>query len=96
MLDLTIFENRLFAAAIINGLSRLAERGLAGPRGHRLGHVQLAQHDRDDGHRPGQPPRVAAGARMMLQNTGAVLSIAFVLAIVTSAVPKDVLLKIFS
>src|SRR6185369_4129929 len=39
---------------------------------------------------------VAAGARMMLQNTGAVLSIAFVLAIVTSAVPKDVLFKIFS
>jgi hypothetical protein len=33
---------------------------------------------------------------MMLQNTGAVLSIAFVLAIVTSAVPKDVLFKIFS
>src|SRR3954454_794109 len=39
---------------------------------------------------------VAAGARMMLQNTGAVLSIAFVLAIVTSSVPKDVLLAIFS
>ena len=33
---------------------------------------------------------------MMLQNTGAVLSIAFVLAIVTAAVPKDVLFKIFS
>ena len=39
---------------------------------------------------------VAAGARMMLQNTGAVLSIAFVMAIVTAAVPKDVLLQIFS
>src|SRR3954447_5169005 len=39
---------------------------------------------------------VAAGARIMLQNTGAVLSIAFVLAIVTAAVPKDVLFKIFS
>ena len=39
---------------------------------------------------------IAAGARMMLQNTGAVLSIAFVLAIVTAAVPKDVLLQIFS
>jgi EmrB/QacA subfamily drug resistance transporter len=39
---------------------------------------------------------IAAGARMMLQNTGAVLSIAFVLAIVTSAVPRDVLFKIFS
>jgi EmrB/QacA subfamily drug resistance transporter len=39
---------------------------------------------------------IAAGARTMLQNTGAVLSIAFVLAIVTAAVPKDVLLQIFS
>jgi hypothetical protein len=39
---------------------------------------------------------IAAGARTVVQNTGAVLSIAFVLAIVTSAVPKDVLFKIFS
>jgi EmrB/QacA subfamily drug resistance transporter len=39
---------------------------------------------------------IAAGARMMLQNTGAILSIAFVLAIITAAVPKDVLFKIFS
>jgi MFS family permease len=39
---------------------------------------------------------VAAGARMMLQNTGAVLSIAFVIAVITAAVPKDVLFKIFS
>jgi EmrB/QacA subfamily drug resistance transporter len=39
---------------------------------------------------------IAAGARTMLQNTGAVLSIAFVLAIVTAAVPQDVLFKIFS
>jgi MFS family permease len=39
---------------------------------------------------------VAAGARTMLQNTGAVISIAFVIAIVTAAVPKDVLFKIFS
>ena len=39
---------------------------------------------------------VAAGARTMLQNTGAVISIAFVIAIVTSAVPKPVLFKIFS
>jgi EmrB/QacA subfamily drug resistance transporter len=45
------------------------------------------------------PPKrrgIAAGARMMLQNTGAVISIAFVLAIVTAAVPKDVLFAIFS
>jgi MFS family permease len=39
---------------------------------------------------------IAAGARMMLQNTGAVLSIAFVIAMVTSGVPKEVLFKIFS
>src|SRR5689334_24354205 len=39
---------------------------------------------------------VAAGARVMLQNTGAVISIAFVMAIVTSAVPKTILFKIFS
>jgi MFS family permease len=39
---------------------------------------------------------IAAGARMMLQNTGAVLSIAFVMAVITAAVPKDVLLQIFS
>src|SRR5271155_5425084 len=39
---------------------------------------------------------IAAGARTLLQNSGAVLSIAFVLAIVTSAVPKPILFKIFS
>src|SRR5207237_5182258 len=39
---------------------------------------------------------VAAGARTMLQNTGAVISISFVLAIVTAGIPKDVLFKIFS
>jgi hypothetical protein len=39
---------------------------------------------------------IAAGARVMLQSTGAVISIAFVMAVVTSAVPKDVLFKIFS
>ena len=39
---------------------------------------------------------IAAGARMMLQNTGAVISIAFVLAIITAAVPKPVLFQIFS
>ena len=45
------------------------------------------------------PPRrrgIAAGTRTMLQNTGAVISIAFVLAVVTAAVPKSVLLAIFS
>ncbi len=39
---------------------------------------------------------IAAGARMMLQNTGAVISIAFVLAVVTASVPQQTLLKIFS
>jgi len=39
---------------------------------------------------------IAAGARTMLQNTGAVISIAFVLAIVTSSVPKQTLFSIFS
>src|SRR6202022_551947 len=39
---------------------------------------------------------IAAGARGLVQNTGAVISIAFVLAVVTSSVPKDVLFKVFS
>src|ERR1700756_772064 len=39
---------------------------------------------------------IAAGARVLVQNTGAVISIAFVLAVVTSAVPKQVLFKVFS
>ena len=39
---------------------------------------------------------IAAGARVLVQNTGAVISIAFVLAVVTSAVPKTVLFRVFS
>ena len=39
---------------------------------------------------------VAAGTRTMLQNTGAVISISFVLAVVTAGIPKAALLKIFS
>jgi len=39
---------------------------------------------------------IAAGARVLVQNTGAVISIAFVLAVITSAVPKNVLFKVFS
>ena len=39
---------------------------------------------------------IAAGTRTMLQNTGAVISISFVLAIVTAAVPQTVLFQIFS
>jgi EmrB/QacA subfamily drug resistance transporter len=45
---------------------------------------------------PAQRRGIAAGARTMLQNTGAVISIAFVLAIITAAIPKDVLFRIFS
>ena len=45
---------------------------------------------------PAKRRGIAAGARTMVQNTGAVISIAFVLAVITAAVPKDLLLKIFS
>jgi MFS family permease len=45
---------------------------------------------------PAQRRGIAAGARTLVQNTGAVLSIAFVLAIVTSAVPKATLFAVFS
>jgi EmrB/QacA subfamily drug resistance transporter len=44
----------------------------------------------------GERRGIAAGARVMLQNTGAVISIAFVIAILTAAVPKIVMFKIFS
>ncbi len=39
---------------------------------------------------------IAAGARVLLQNTGAIISIAFVLAVVTASVPKSVLFAVFS
>ncbi len=39
---------------------------------------------------------VAAATRTLAQNTGAVLSIAFVLAIVASSVPRELLFRIFS
>jgi EmrB/QacA subfamily drug resistance transporter len=39
---------------------------------------------------------IASGARVLVQNTGAVISIAFVLAVVTSSVPKKVLFSVFS
>ncbi len=45
---------------------------------------------------PVQRRGIAAGARVLLQNTGAVISIAFVIAIITAAVPKSVLFQIFS
>ena len=39
---------------------------------------------------------IAAGARVLVQNTGAVLSIAFVIAVVTASVPKSTLFAVFS
>jgi EmrB/QacA subfamily drug resistance transporter len=45
---------------------------------------------------PAQRRGVAAGARTLITNSGAVISIAFVLAVVTAAVPKPVLFAIFS
>jgi hypothetical protein len=39
---------------------------------------------------------IAAGTRVMVQNTGAVISIAFVMAIMAASIPQDVLFKIFS
>ncbi|WP_354699143.1 Riboflavin transporter RibZ [Paraconexibacter sp. AEG42_29] len=39
---------------------------------------------------------IAGGTRMMLQNTGSVLSIALLLAIVTNGIPTETLLSIFS
>jgi EmrB/QacA subfamily drug resistance transporter len=45
---------------------------------------------------PPQRRGVAAGARTLITNSGAVISIAFVLAVITAAVPKPVLFAIFS
>jgi EmrB/QacA subfamily drug resistance transporter len=39
---------------------------------------------------------IAAGTRTMVQNTGAVISIAFVMAVITASIPKAVLFSIFS
>jgi hypothetical protein len=39
---------------------------------------------------------IASGARVLVQNTGAVLSIALVMALVTASVPKHVLFNVFS
>jgi EmrB/QacA subfamily drug resistance transporter len=176
MLDLSIFENRLFAAAtgaaFINGLSRFAlmfvfvfyfqgaqgddpitagikliplalgmllASPLAGLQADRRGSrtlaaagmaisaLGLAAMTTLDAHSPywqsglwlfvvgvgsgvfnspntsammGAVPAnrrgVAAGTRTMLQNTGAVISIAFVIAVITAAVPRDTLFQIFS
>jgi EmrB/QacA subfamily drug resistance transporter len=39
---------------------------------------------------------IASGARVLVQNTGAVLSIAFVMAVVTSGVPRHTLFNVFA
>jgi hypothetical protein len=39
---------------------------------------------------------IASGARVLVQNTGAVLSIAFVMAVMTASVPTSVLFNVFS
>jgi MFS family permease len=39
---------------------------------------------------------IASGARVLVQNTGAVLSIAFVMAVMTASVPTKTMLSIFS
>jgi EmrB/QacA subfamily drug resistance transporter len=39
---------------------------------------------------------IAAGARVLVQNTGAVISIAFVLALITASVPRTILFRVFS
>ena len=45
---------------------------------------------------PGHRRGVAAATRVLAQNSGAVISIAFVMAVVTSSIPQTVLFKIFS
>jgi MFS family permease len=45
---------------------------------------------------PAQRRGVAAATRVLVQNTGAVISIALVMAIITSSIDKSVLFKIFS
>jgi MFS family permease len=45
---------------------------------------------------PAQRRGVAAATRVLAQNTGAVMSIALVMAIITSGIDKDTLFKIFS
>jgi EmrB/QacA subfamily drug resistance transporter len=45
---------------------------------------------------PGHRRGVAAATRVLMQNSGAVISIAFVMAVVTNSIPQEVLFKIFS
>jgi MFS family permease len=130
MHDLTIFKNRLFAAAtaaaFLNGLSGFALLFIfvMGMLVSALGLALMTTLQADTGYWAGglylflvgigsgmfnspntaammgtvptERRGIAAGARTMLQNTGAVVSIAFVLAIITAAVPTNVLFKIFS
>ena len=75
----------------------LGERHLHVHRRRRLGHVQLAEHRRDDGRRSRRTGAGSPPARGCWSRTPApCLSIAFVLAVVTSSVPKTVLFAVFS
>jgi MFS family permease len=78
-------------------LALLGVGALPRHRGDRVGHVQLAEHRRHDG-RGAVPWRrgIASGTRTMLQNTGAVISIALMLMIVTAVVPTTLLFSVFS
>ena len=74
----------------------LGERGLARLVGIGSGMFNSPNTAAMMGTVPPHRRGIAAGVRMMLQNTGAVISIAFVMAVVTAAVPNEVLFKIFS
>ena len=74
----------------------LADRCLALRRRRRLGDVQLAEHRGDDGIGAAAASRRRGRRADLITNSGAVISIAFVLAIVTAAVPTHVLFAIFS
>ena len=79
------------------GQPLLAEQPLAADRRRRVWPVQLAQHRRDDGRRARRTGAASPPARGRCSRTPArSISIAFVLAIVTAAIPQDVLFKIFS
>jgi MFS family permease len=95
MLDLAIFRDRLFAAASASSPYWVAALWLA-LVGAGCGVFNSPNTSAMMGVVPKNRRGVAAGTRTMLQNTGAVISISFVLAIVTAGIPKDVLFRIFS
>ena len=79
------------------GPALLAARGLATDHRRRVGPLHLPEHERRHGRRPaGEARDGAAGARMMLTQTGFIISIALSIGLVASAVDPSVLLAIFS